>query len=105
MNKVILMGRLTRDPEVRYTTNSQQMAVARYTMAVNRSYKREGEADADFINIAAFGKRGEFASKYFRTLTELMSDCSTYEERVLIEVLISTKQSLRDNRSFINRRR
>ena len=66
MNKVILMGRLTRDPEVRYTANSQQMAVARYTLAVNRSFKREGEPDADFINIVAFGKRAEFASKYFR---------------------------------------
>ena len=66
MNKVMLMGRLTRDPEVRYTASSQQMAVARYTLAVNRSFKREGEPDADFINIVAFGKRAEFAGKYFR---------------------------------------
>ena len=66
MNKVILMGRLTRDPETRYTANSQQMAVSRYTLAVNRSFKREGEPDADFINIVAFGKRAEFAGKYFR---------------------------------------
>ncbi len=66
MNKVILMGRLTRDPEVRYTTSEQQMAVARYSLAVNRSYKRDGEPDADFINIVAFGKRAEFAGKYFR---------------------------------------
>lgn len=65
MNKVILMGRLTRDPEVRYSTGAQQTAVCNYTIAVNRSYKREGEPDADFINIVAFGPRGEFAGKYF----------------------------------------
>lgn len=64
MNKVILMGRLTRDPEVRYSAAGQ--AVCRYSLAVNRVYKREGEPDADFINIIAFAKRGEFAGKYFR---------------------------------------
>lgn len=64
MNKVILMGRLTRDPEVRYSAAGQ--AVCRYSLAVNRIYKREGEPDADFINIVAFGNRGEFAGKYFR---------------------------------------
>lgn len=66
MNKVILMGRLTRDPEIRYSQSAEPVAVTRYALAVNRSYKREGEPDADFINIVAFGKRGEFASKYFR---------------------------------------
>ncbi len=66
MNKVILMGRLTRDPEVRYGQSGQQTAVCRYSLAVNRSYKREGEPDADFINCVAFGSRGEFAGKYFR---------------------------------------
>ncbi len=64
MNKVILMGRLTRDPEVRYSQSGQ--AVCRYTLAVNRSYKREGEPDADFFNVIAFAQRGEFAGKYFR---------------------------------------
>lgn len=64
MNKVILMGRLTRDPEVRYSQAGQ--AVCRYSLAVNRVYKREGEPDADFISIVAFGNRGEFAGKYFR---------------------------------------
>lgn len=59
------MGRLTRDPEVRYAQNGG-MAVARYTLAVNRTFKREGEADADFINCVAFGRSGEFAEKYFR---------------------------------------
>lgn len=67
MNKVILMGRLTRDPEVRYSSQgSESLAIARYSLAVNRGFKREGEADADFINVVAFGKRGEFAEKYFK---------------------------------------
>lgn len=66
MNKVILMGRLTRDPEVRYSQGAQGTAVARYSLAVNRSYKRDGEPDADFINVVAFGNRGEFAGKYFK---------------------------------------
>lgn len=66
MNKVILLGRLARDPEVRYTQGAQGTAVARYSIAVNRSYKREGEPEADFINIVAFGNRGEFAGKYFK---------------------------------------
>lgn len=66
MNKVILMGRLTRDPEVRYTQGDNSMAIARYTMAVDRRFKREGEAAADFISCVAFGKAGEFAEKYFR---------------------------------------
>lgn len=66
MNKVILMGRLTKDPEVRYSQGTPPLAIASYTLAVNRAFKREGEPDADFINIVAFGKRGEFAEKYFR---------------------------------------
>lgn len=66
MNKVILMGRLTRDPEMRYSQGAEPIAVARYTLAVNRGFKREGEPDADFINVVAFGKRGEFAEKYFK---------------------------------------
>lgn len=66
MNKVILMGRLTRDPEVRYSQSAEPLAVARYTLAVNRRFKRDGEADADFINCVAFGKSGEFAEKYFK---------------------------------------
>lgn len=64
MNKVILMGHLTRDPEVRYTQSDKPLAIARYTLAVNRAYKKEGEPDADFIPCVAFGKNGEFAEKY-----------------------------------------
>lgn len=66
MNKVILMGRLTRDVETRYTQGNEPMAISRYTLAVDRKFKREGEAEADFINCVAFGKNGEFAEKYFR---------------------------------------
>lgn len=66
MNKVILMGRLTRDPEVRYSSGENSVAVARYTLAVDRRFRRDGEASADFIGCVAFGKAGEFAEKYFR---------------------------------------
>lgn len=67
MNKVILMGRLTRDPEVRYSQGEQSTAVARYTLAVDRRFKREGDQQtADFINCVAFGRQGEFAEKYLR---------------------------------------
>ncbi|MFV0520562.1 MAG: single-stranded DNA-binding protein [Lachnospirales bacterium] len=66
MNKVILMGRLTRDPEVRYSQSATPMAIARYSLAVNRRFKREGEPDADFINCVAFGKTGEFVEKYLK---------------------------------------
>lgn len=65
MNKVILIGRFTRDPEVRYTQGEKSMAVARFTLAVNRIYKRDGEQEADFISCAAFGKSAEFIEKYF----------------------------------------
>ena len=66
MNKVILMGRLTRDPEVRHSDGENSMAIARYTLAVDRRIHRDGEANADFIGCIAFGKAGEFAEKYFR---------------------------------------
>lgn len=66
MNKVILMGRLTREPEVRYSQGAEPMAIARYSLAVNRRFKRDGEPDADFFNIVAFGKNGEFAEKFFQ---------------------------------------
>lgn len=64
MNKVVLMGRLTKDPDVRYSQGENSTAVARYTLAVDRRYKKAGEAETDFINCVAFGKNGEFAEKY-----------------------------------------
>lgn len=66
MNKVILIGRLTKNPEVRYTQGEKPMAIASYSLAVDRMYKRDGEPSADFINCKAFGKQGEFAEKYLR---------------------------------------
>lgn len=66
MNRVILMGRLTRDPEVRYTSGENSMAVARYTLAVDRGIKKQAEQSADFIQCVAFSKAAEFAEKYFR---------------------------------------
>lgn len=67
MNKAILMGRLTRDPEVRYSQGENSTAVARFTLAVDRRVRRNGEAqEADFINCVAFGKQGEFVEKYFK---------------------------------------
>ena len=72
MNKVILMGRLTRDPEVRYTQGDNASAVARFSLAVDRRYKKDGEQTADFINCVAFGKTGEFIEKYGRKGTKFV---------------------------------
>ena len=64
MNKVILMGRLTKNQEIKYAGKDNDMAVARYMLAVNRRYKRDGEQEADFISCVTFGKSAEFAQKY-----------------------------------------
>lgn len=66
MNKVILMGRLVRDPEIRYAQNETGTAIARFTLAVDRRFKRQGEQEADFIGCIAFGKAAEHAEKYYR---------------------------------------
>ena len=65
MNKVILMGRLTRDPDVRYSAGENALAIARYTLAVDRRFRRDGEATADCISCVAFGRVAEFAERYF----------------------------------------
>lgn len=74
MNKVILMGRLTRDPEVRYSQGENSLAIARYTLAVDRRFNRNNsdEQTADFINCVAFGRAGEHAEKYFRKGLKLL---------------------------------
>ena len=64
MNKVIEIGRLTKDPEIRYSQGASSTCIARYTLAVDRKFKQEGQPNADFINCIAFGKLGEFAEKY-----------------------------------------
>ena len=71
MNKAILMGSLTRDPDVRYSQGENPMAIARYTLAVDRRFKRDGEQSADFINCLAFGRSAEFAEKYFKQGTKI----------------------------------
>ena len=71
MNKVVLMGRLTRDPEVRYSQGENALAIARYTLAVDRRFRRDGEASADFINCVVFGKSAEFTERYFRQGTKV----------------------------------
>lgn len=74
MNKVILMGRLTRDPEVRYSGDSEPMAIARYSLAVDRRRRLDNNGDqtADFIQVVAFGKNGEFAEKYLHKGTKIL---------------------------------
>ena len=88
MNKVILMGRLTRDPEVRYSQGERQMAIARYTLAVDRRGGRDANSDAqqaDFINCVAFDRAGEFAEKYFhkgmRVLVSGRIQTGSYQNR------------------------
>jgi single-strand DNA-binding protein len=66
------MGRLTRDPETRYTNGQNQTCITRYTLAVDRKFKRDGEQPADFINCVAFGKNGEFAEKYLHKGTKVV---------------------------------
>lgn len=72
MNKVILMVRLTRDPDIRYSQGEKQTAIARYTLAVDRRFKQEGQPSADFINCLALGKNGEFAEKYLHKGTKVV---------------------------------
>ena len=64
MNKVTLIGRVVRDADIRYSQGANTTCVARYTLAVDRKFKQEGQPTADFINCIAFGKLGEFAEKY-----------------------------------------
>ena len=72
MNKVFLMGRLTRDPEVRYSQGQNQSAVARFSIAVDRRFKREGDPNADFFNCTAFGKQAEFVERYLHKGTKIV---------------------------------
>lgn len=71
MNKVILMGRLVKDPDIRYSQGANTTCIARYTLAVDRKFKQEGQPTADFINCIAFGKLGEFAEKYLHKGTKI----------------------------------
>ena len=72
MNKVILMGRLTREPDVRYTQGEKRMAIARYTLAVDRRGRKEGETSADFISCVAFDRAAEFTEMYLHQGTKVV---------------------------------
>lgn len=109
MNKVILMGRLTRDPEVRYSQGETPVAVARYTLAVNRKFKREGDPEADFINCVAFGKQGEFAEKFMKK-GQLICICGhiqvrsyddqTGQKRWITEIIVEEQTFAESKSSF-----
>ena len=71
MNKVILIGRLTKDPETRYSQGQSSTCISRYSLAVDRQFKRDGDQAADFLNCVAFGKQGEFAEKYLKKGTKI----------------------------------
>lgn len=75
MNDCKFSGRPTRDPEIRYTEGAQSMAVARYTLAVDRKYKKEGGQQADFLSIVAFGKTAEFVEKYIKKGMKIIVEC------------------------------
>ena len=75
MNDCKFSGRPTRDPEIRYTEGAQPMAVARYTLAVDRKYKKEGGQQADFLSIVAFGKTAEFVEKYIKKGIKVIVEC------------------------------
>ena len=72
MNKIILLGRIVRDPEVRYTQGDNSMAIAKFSLAVNRRFKKENEPEADFFNCTAFGKQAEFVEKYLKQGTKIL---------------------------------
>ena len=89
MNRAILMGRLTRDPEVRYSSGERSMAIARYTLAVDRGFKRGGDSSeqtADFIPCVAFDKAGEFAERYFRQVVYRQEAIQTKKVKRFIQL-------------------
>jgi len=112
MNKVILVGRFTKDPEVRYSQSAEPVAIARFTIAVNRRFKREGEPDADFINCVAFGKQGEFIEKFFKKgmavgvcgrLTVRSYDDPQGQRRWITEVIVEEAEFTESRAAFEGR--
>ena len=114
MNKVILMGRLTKDPETRYSQGgSEPLCIARYSLAINRRFKREGEPDADFINCVAFGKQGEFAERFFkkgmmvavsgRLQIRNYDDPQTNQRKTFTEVVLEDQYFAESKSSFESR--
>lgn len=112
MNKVILIGRLTRDPETRYSQSAEPIAIARYTLAVNRRFKKEGEPDADFINCVSFGKQAEFIERYFKkgmqiAVTGRLSvrsfDDATGQRRWMTDVVVEEAEFTESRSAFETR--
>ncbi len=113
MNKAIIMGRLTRDPEIRYSQSSEPLAIARYTLAVNRKFKREGEPDADFIPCVVFGKGAEFAERYLkkgmmiavcgRIQVRSWDDQQTGQKRWSTEIVVDEQDFAESKASFESR--
>ena len=93
MNKVVLMGRLTKNPEIKYAGKDNDMAVARYTLAVNRRYKRDGEQEADFISCVIFGKSAEFAQKYLRKGIRIVIDKASIKFQTFFNKEIKNSRS------------
>lgn len=104
MNKVILLGRLTKDPEVRYTKSENMLAIARYTLAVDRRFKKEGQPSADFINCVAFGKSAEFAEKYmtkgrlFGVIGRIQTRNYDKKEKVYVTEVVVEEQYFADSK-------
>ena len=104
MNKVILLGRLTKDPEIRYTQSENMLAIARYTLAVDRRFKKEGQPSADFINCVAFGKSAEFAEKYmtkgrlFGVIGRIQTRNYDKKEKVYVTEVVVEEQYFADSK-------
>ena len=113
MNKAILIGRLTKDPEIRYTQSKEPLAVASYTLAVNRRYKRDNEPDADFILCVTFGKSAEFAEEYLKKGMQICAvgritvrswdDPKTNQRRWQTEVIVEEQEFTESRRAFESR--
>ena len=113
MNKVILVGRLTKDPEIRYSQSGEPLAIARYTVAVNRRSRRENEQEADFIPCVSFGKQAEFMEKYFkkgmqigitgRLTVRSWDDPQTNQRRWQTEVVVEDQEFTESRTAFESR--
>jgi len=113
MNKTILIGRLTKDPEIRYTQSKEPLAVASYTLAVNRRCKRDNEPDADFILCVTFGKSAEFAEEYLKKGMQICvvgrisvrswDDPKTNQRRWQTEVIVEEQEFTESRRAFESR--
>ena len=112
MNKVILMGRLTRDPEIRYANNENNTCIANYTLAVDRRFKRQGdEQTADFIRCVAMGRGGEFAEKYLHQGTKIVvegriqtgSDTNKEGQKIFTTDVMVESQEFAESRQRLRR--